>query len=130
MKSPSQSTDVRQDRLSASWRSLPLPSLRLELETIAYFFVNALDVLMTYLLLTHDKFEFIEANPLARYFLYSWGAKGLVWFKISLVALVTLNCQIIARKRPDIARRVLFLAIAIVSVVVIYSVWLFVRHSG
>jgi hypothetical protein len=130
MKPTLRPTASRQDRFPIAWSSLRLPALHLELETMIYFVVNALDVVLTYLLLTHDKFEFIEANPVARYFLYSWGAKGLVWFKVSLVAIVTLNCQIIARKRPDIARRVLFLAIAIVSAVVIYSGYLFVRHSS
>jgi hypothetical protein len=130
MKSPSQSSDIGRERFRTGWHSLPLPALRLEVETLVYFIVNALDVWMTYLLLTHEKFEFIEANPLARYFLYGWGAKGLVWFKVSLVGLVTLICQVIARKRPDIARRVLLMAIAIVSGVVIYSMHLFVRHSS
>ena len=130
MKSSSQPTGSRPPLFASLSQSIALPVLHLERETLVYFVVNALDVLMTYLLLTHDQVEFVEANPLARYFLYSWGPKGLVWFKIALVALVTFIVQLIARKRPETARRVLFLAIAIVSGVVIYSLILFVRHSA
>lgn len=130
MKSSSQPTGSRPALFSTISQSWALPALHLERETLVYFVVNALDVLMTYLLLTHDQMEFVEANPLARYCLYSWGPKGMVWFKVALVALVTLNVQLIARKRPDIAQRVLYVAITIVSGVVIYSLVLFVRHSA
>lgn len=130
MKSSTQSTTSPSVGLGSGSPSFSVPLLLWERATLVYLIVNALDVLMTYLLLTHDTFEFIEANPLARYCLYSWGAKGLIWFKVTLVALVMLNCQLIASRRPEIARRVLYLAIAIVSGVVIYSVYLYVRHSG
>ncbi|MBI5760526.1 MAG: hypothetical protein HZA46_18580 [Planctomycetales bacterium] len=130
MKSSSHPSGSRPAWLVSISQTFSLPALHMERETAVYVVVNALDVLMTYLLLTHDQVEFIEANPLARYFLYSWGPKGMVWFKVALVTLVTLNVQLIARKRPDIAQRVLYLAIAIVSGVVIYSVFLFVRHSA
>ena len=130
MKSSSQPTGSRPAWFSSISHSFSLPVLLMERETLVYFIVNALDVLMTYLLLTHDQMEFVEANPLARYFLYSWGPKGMVWFKVALVVLVTLIVQVIARKRPDTAQRVLYVAITIVSGVVIYSLFLFVRHSA
>jgi Domain of unknown function (DUF5658) len=105
----------------------------LEREIMLFALVSALDLLLTFLLLTGEsgsgRTGFNESNPLARYFLYSWGFRGLAWFKFALVAFVVGICQIIALKRVDLGRRVLKFASLIVGGVVVYSVVLMLRHA-
>jgi uncharacterized membrane protein len=66
----------------------------------------------------------IEANPLANYFLQLWNVKGLVIFKMAIVAFVAIVAQVIARRNPKRASQVLNAGTIIVSMVVIYSVYL------
>ncbi len=104
-------------------RQLPLES-----ETTLFILVNAGDIFMTWILLSHG--GFIESNPIARYFLDRWGKHGFVGFKFSIVAFVCVFTQIIALKRPDLAARVLNLGTLIVLFVVIYSATLLFRHGN
>jgi hypothetical protein len=89
---------------------------------------SALDVLMTWIMLSNHE-GFVESNPIAKFFLDHWGPRGLVYFKFAMVAFVAVVCQIIALKREDIARRILYFATALVACVVIYSFMLLIRHS-
>src|SRR5262245_10158924 len=106
--------------------------LPLEVETAVFILASTLDALLTrYLLLYGGKdghLWFVESNPIPRYFLDSWGIDGLVYFKFGLVALIALICQVIARSRIVVARRVLNFASIIVMGVVIYSVVLMMQH--
>lgn len=107
--------------------------LPLEAETAMFILASTLDVMLTQYLLWHSNSDghtwFVESNPIPRYFLESWGPKALVYFKFSLVAFVSIICQIIARSKIDVARRVLNFASLIVMGVVIYSVFLMVQHT-
>jgi hypothetical protein len=107
--------------------------LPLEGETALFILASTLDAMMTRYLLWNSNHDtgsfFVEANPIPRYFLEGWGLNGLTYFKFALVALVSVICQIIARRRIDVARRVLNLASIIVLGVVIYSVVLMARHT-
>jgi hypothetical protein len=107
--------------------------LPLEIETALFVVASALDVFMTRHLITHgpsgNHLSFVEGNPIARYFLDSWGPDGLTWFKFALVAVVSVICQVIARRKIDVARRLLHFATVVVMGVVIYSVVLMVQHS-
>ena len=103
--------------------------LPLESETAAYILVSAFDVLMTAWLLTHHSGRFVESNPVARFFIYGWGLKGMVAFKFALVAFVTVLTQVIALKNEATAERLLNFATAIVAGVVIYSLVLLLRHG-
>ncbi|MBI3864391.1 MAG: hypothetical protein HY290_21115 [Planctomycetia bacterium] len=106
--------------------------LPLEVETGLFILASALDVFMTRYLITSSTstshISFVEGNPIARYFLDSWGPDGLTWFKFGLVAVVSIICQVIARRKIDVARRVLLFATVAVMGVVIYSVVLMVQH--
>ena len=97
-------------------------------ETLILFVVSALDVIMTYYLLTRDDGGFTESNPIARYFLDRWGMAGMAYFKASMTLLVCVITQIVARKNSVLARQVLGLATLIIVAVVIYSVRLHFQH--
>lgn len=103
-------------------------SLPLETETTRYILVSALDVFMTYILLSRDGFA--ESNPVARFFLYGWGPRGMVYFKFGVVAFVCVLTQVIARVRLETARWLLNLATVVTAGVVIYSLTLLVRSVG
>jgi hypothetical protein len=107
--------------------------LPLESETGMFIMASTLDVVMTYILVNKSTAGnhtwFVESNPFALYFWESWGFDGLVFFKFALVALVSVICQIIARQKIEVARRVLYFATLMVTSVVIYSVVLMVQHT-
>jgi hypothetical protein len=106
--------------------------LPLEGETALFILASTLDAMLTRYLLwngsSNNGIFFVEANPIPRYFFESWGLDGLTYFKFALVALVSIICQVIARRRVDVARRVLNFASIVVMGVVIYSVVLMMQH--
>jgi hypothetical protein len=81
---------------------------------------------MTYILLWQGAFR--EVNPIANLFLKNWGVPGIVSYKFLTVAVVCSVAQIIACKRPDVARRLLLLATFVVCLVVLYSVSIMARQ--
>lgn len=83
------------------------------------------DVVLTVKLLAHG--GYVESNPIARFFLLSWGARGMVYFKFALVAATCVLIQIIAHKRHATARRLLNFAVLVVGAVVTYSSLLYIR---
>ncbi len=102
--------------------------LPLERETVWFILFSVLDILLTYKLLSSGKVQ--EANPIARYFINRWGAKGMVYFKMGMVAFITVLAQVIAVRNRAAARWVLWFGIAIVGVVVVYSVSLVFRTGA
>ena len=98
-----------------------------ESATTLFILVSALDVFMTYLMVTQGRF--VESNPVAAFFLHRWGLKGLIYFKFAVTAFVCVLTQVIGSKRPETAKRVLQLSTVIVSAVVCYSVWLVLQHG-
>lgn len=106
--------------------------LPLETETALFVMASTLDALLTRFLLLYrgaNEHTFVESNPIPRYFLESWGLDGLIYFKFAVVALIALICQIIARRKVDVARRVLNFASFVVMGVVIYSAFLMLQHG-
>ncbi len=107
--------------------------LPLETETTIFILVNVLDFAMTWWMLMHREMglgNFSESNPVARYFLDHWGVKGLLMFKMAVVAFVCIIAQIVATKREASARFLLVVGTIVVSAVVIYSLRLFLNHAG
>lgn len=112
------------------WGFLFRDKLPLEKETCWFVLVNVLDFFATYLLLMRVKGAG-ESNPVARWFIQGWGPlKGMLAYKLSLVAFVCIVVQLIALKRVDVARRVLWFGIIVVSGVVTYSVVLLLRAEA
>jgi len=105
-------------------RQLPLES-----ETTAFILVNVVDFLMTYLMLATGHFR--ESNPVARWFLESWGPiKGMLYFKLTMVTVVCLIAQIVYPRRPTTARLLLIAGSLAVCAVVVSSLAMFLRHGG
>jgi Domain of unknown function (DUF5658) len=109
---------------------LPLP---LQRESSLFLIVSVLDVLMTCMLLGDltgitGQTIFYESNPVARYFFENWHLRGIVYFKFGMVAIVEVIAHLIALKNVATARRLLEFGTLIVSVVVIYSLYLLVSH--
>jgi hypothetical protein len=115
-----------------SWRRLLLGHLPLESETGAFILINVLDYLVTYFLLMQPGrgVRFVESNPVAQYFIDSWGpGKGMLGFKMAVVAFVCVLSQVIALKREDYGRWVLMLGCLATGFVVVYSLTLYLRHA-
>ena len=107
--------------------------LPLETETTVFILVNILDFAMTWWMLMHRELgmgDFYESNPVARYFLDHWGVKGLLMFKMAVVAFVCLIAQIVATKKEASARFLLVVGPIVVSAVVVYGFKLFLNHAG
>ncbi len=107
--------------------------LPLETETTVFILVNVLDFAMTWWMLMHRELgmgDFYESNPVARYFLDHWGVKGLLMFKMAVVAFVCLIAQIVATKKEASARFLLVVGTIVVSAVVVYGFKLFLNHAG
>jgi Domain of unknown function (DUF5658) len=103
----------------------PHSGLHLGREITSFTIASLLDFLMTWILLDHQNserdFKFVESNPVAGYFLGSWGFLGLLGFKFGMVALIAAVCLVIAGRRFDTARRVLQFAALVCSLVVMYG---------
>ena len=106
-----------------------LGTAALQQETLLFVVVSSMDLFMTYILLSRSNGQFIEANPVARFFISGWGPKGLVYFKFAMVAFVCVLAQIIARAKPRAARWLLRGATCLVAIVVIYSLTLLLHHG-
>lgn len=120
-----QSATGNDHQMNDSPGSLFFGELPLQSETTTFVFVSVLDIFMTYILL---RFQGVESNPIANYFLIRYGLKGLIFFKMVMVAIVTTLAQIIARKSIGKARMLLRIGTLIVSAVVVYSVYLILKH--
>jgi len=108
------------------WEFVSRHSLPLEREHSTYIVVSALDVFMTYILLSYGGFE--ESNPLADYFFAGWNIAGMAFYKFGAVALVSVFAQIIANRRLETARALLNFASIVTASVVIYSFWLLLNN--
>ena len=125
---PESQNDAKNQRAalesSPSLRQVLFGHLPLQNETSVFILVNVLDIFATYALL---RFGGLEANPIANYFYTHWNVKGIVAFKMAMVAIVAIIAQIIARRNLARASQVLILGTAIVTAVVLYSVYLLAR---
>ena len=100
-------------------------------ESLLFVLVSAMDVFMTYILLSQSgSVVFVESNPVARFFIAEWGPKGMIYFKFAMVAFVCVLAQFIARRKPRVARWLLLGATGVVSLVVVYSLRLLLMHGN
>ncbi len=102
------------------------------IENHAAWFVlaNFLDCAMTFLLMRYGGQRglfYVEGNRIPAYFFNHWGWKGLFGFKFAVVSFVCLIALAISLKRPQTAHGLLNIGTLLVTVVVLYSMWLYVR---
>lgn len=113
-------------RATTFWRFIFRDRLPLEKETYWFILVNVLDFFATYQILMRK--VGYESNPVAQWFLHGWGPlKGLLAYKLAMVAFVCVIVQIIAVKQVKTARWVLIFGTLVVGGVVVYSVILLLR---
>lgn len=93
--------------------------------TVWFVLVNCLDVFMTYILI---RFGAIESNPVANYFLQTYGFAAMIYFKMAIVAFVCIVIHILAWQNLRVATRLIWVGTLIVAVVVVYSAGLFAQH--
>ena len=103
-------------------RFLFVTYLPLEHETALFILVSLLDLVSTAWLIRSG--HFCESNRLAAAVLRAWGLQGLLIFKFVLVAVICVLAQLIARRRPAIARYLLLGATILAAVVVVGGVLL------
>jgi hypothetical protein len=105
----------------------------MERETSLFLLVSLLDFVMTWWMLNHrdpdSPLRFGESNAVARWFLHGWGYHGLLYFKVAICLFIVLSTQVIHLRRPNTAKAILWLGIAVTSLTVIYSVALYLRHT-
>ena len=99
-------------------------NLPLQNETTIFILISVLDIFTTYVLL---RFGAIESNPLANYVLQFWGFRGMIAFKLMIVAVVCIIAQLVATRKPPTARFLLVTGSVLTGAVVIYSVSLFIN---
>lgn len=105
-------------------RHLLTGELPLQNEVTLFILVGVLDIFMTYVLL---RLGAVEANPFARFFLVRWGFNGLIAFKMTSIALVTVLAQVVAQFKMSTAKKLLGYGTLIVGIVVAYSVSLIAK---
>ena len=99
--------------------------LPLQTETTVFIVINLLDIFVTYALL---RFGGIESNPIAKFFYDRWNIQGMVYFKMVIVAFVSVLSQIVACYDIKRAQRLLWFGSLIVGIVVAYSLMLLSRR--
>ena len=99
-------------------------------ETVLFVLVSSMDLFMTWILLDRGGGRFVESNPVARFFLYEWGPRGLVYFKFAMVIFVCVLAQIIARSKPRVASWLLKGAVVLIAFVVVYSLMLLLQNGN
>ena len=109
---------------------LPLP---LQRESALFLLASVLDVMMTYLMLwdvpePEGRVMFYESNPVARWFLRGWGLTGIIAFKFTMVAVVEVIAHVIALRQLQLGRRLLEFGTLVVSLVVLYSMYLLLTN--
>ncbi len=80
------------------------------------------DIALTYVLIGH--YQHAEGNPVARFFIESWGLKGMFWFKLGTVSLVLGIVHVVRQKQPRAAIGLMRFGLFAVGLVVAYSLWL------
>jgi hypothetical protein len=129
MSSDGPQPDSQEPRRTTVWNFLFRDKLPLERETCWFILVNLLDFFASYALFRRRNMG--EANPIAAWFIDGWGLlKGMLFYKLALVAFVCVIVQLIALRSVPVARRVLYFGIIVVSGVVAYSVVLLWRTGG
>jgi hypothetical protein len=115
---------------ASPWPGLLRRWRAIESQAVWFVFVNLLDCVMTFALMMYGRQRgllVVEGNRIPAYFFNHWGWKGLFGFKLGIVVFVCLIALLISLKRPETAHGLLNVGTLLVTLVVLYSVWLYVH---
>lgn len=113
-----------------SLSSLFTGELPLQTPTAFFILANVLDICWTNILMRAGA---IEANPFANAIFERYGFSGMIGFKLLIVAIVCVIAQVVALKKINSARFLLWFGTALVGCVVVWSIYLFAtnfRHEA
>lgn len=99
-------------------KNVLITNVQFPLEYGLFIAANLLDLFLT---MAFIKYGAGEANPLARQVLLSLGQTGFIVYKIALMLVVIGLTEAIARRKPRVARIVIWFAVVILSVVAVSS---------
>jgi hypothetical protein len=89
--------------------------------------LGALDVVCTRIVLQVGG---VELNPIAARMISLAGHWGLIALKFTMMALVIVICEHLARRRPALSRRVAVGAVAVSAAPVVIALMLLARHAA
>ena len=105
---------------------LSLPAMRYPNAYVWLVFFSAMDIMLTWAILARGG---REVNPIADEVIQAWGLNGAILFKFSLMLLVVIVCEVVARTRPAVARTLAWAAVAVSAIPVFYSIILLLIHT-
>lgn len=83
-------------------------------------FLSSLDILLTYIIIS-DAFKGIEVNYLANWLIHRIGFGAAVAYKLILISLVLLICEIVGQRRYETGRRLAEWSVAVATIPVIVA---------
>lgn len=86
------------------------------------------DIALTAVLI--GSYGHVEANPVARFFIYGWGLKGMIWFKTGMLGLIVGAVHLVQPHRPLAARSLIRFAAITVAIVVGWSLYLLISAAS
>ncbi|MFL5245375.1 MAG: DUF5658 family protein [Gemmataceae bacterium] len=98
-----------------------------------FVLLSMTDLYLTWRLLVDSRGKIYESNPVANWWLTSFGWSGLVCYKVFLVCFIVGIVLLISRFRPRSGGRFLAFACAVLTVVVLYSgslAWAHAKGTG
>jgi hypothetical protein len=103
----------------------PRPSVKLALRLLGAFLLLSLaDLYLTWRLVNQNDGRMIESNPVAKYWLTTYGWGGMTAFKLGIVLVIGGLAGVIAWRRPHTGELLLVFGCGAQSAVVVYSVFL------
>ena len=92
-----------------------------------FVFLSAMDVMLTWIVL---HFGGVEVNHMANWFLHHWGLWGMIALKFTVVVVILILCEFLARRDRAMARRIAVWAVVLNALPVITAVVLLKLARG
>lgn len=90
-----------------------------------FILFSAMDVMLTWVILSVGG---SEANPIASLVIDQFGLPGAIVFTFTLMLMVIVICEVLARMRPRVARGLAVVALIVSIMPVVYSLSLLAVH--
>ncbi len=100
-------------------RFLSLPPMRYQNSYVWLVFVSALDLILTMLVIYIWKGH--EVNPIAATIIQHMGFRWTIAFKLGIILLVIIICEVVGRREDRAGRRLAIAAVVVSALPVIYT---------